>query len=206
MEWCMGDLHRKQVLVFNWWPDSLFKDFERAQVMISTGSQSAQSIRVEVVTWKMPFVSGVSQIFGACCLEGRIKTEPAKIAALKTWSRPTNLKELRALLGFAGYYRRFVCDYSKIVKPLTGLTEGYPPLCRGRSGKRGWVSTSIPKSSFVIGGLLQVRMPLMSSFLSWPLLLSWVLQTPSSRIRFTPMPVLWCLVRHCARSRTGRCG
>ncbi len=54
----------------------------------------------------MPFVSGVSQIFGAFCLEGGIKTEPAKIEALKTWSRPTNLKELRALLGFAGYYRR----------------------------------------------------------------------------------------------------
>ncbi|KAG1954310.1 interleukin-1 receptor accessory protein-like 1-A [Pimephales promelas] len=84
----------------------------------------------------MPEVFSLHDLdFGRTSQDG-VKTDPAKVEALKTWPRPTNLKELRAFLGFAGYYRRFVRDYSKIVKPLTGLTEGYPPLRRGRSGKR----------------------------------------------------------------------
>ncbi|KAI5085922.1 hypothetical protein C0J45_24171, partial [Silurus meridionalis] len=57
-----------------------------------------------------------------------IETDPDKVAALKTWPKPNNLKELRTFLGFCGYYRRFVKDYSKIVKPLNELTAGYPPL------------------------------------------------------------------------------
>lgn len=57
--------------------------------------------------------------------------DPDKIRALKTWPRPQNLKELRSFLGFSGYYRRFIKDYSKIVKPLTNLTAGYPPQQKG---------------------------------------------------------------------------
>lgn len=34
-------------------------------------------------------------------------------------------------MGFAGYYRRFIQDFSKIVKPLNDLTVGYPPLRKG---------------------------------------------------------------------------
>ena len=38
-------------------------------------------------------------------------------------------------MGFCGYYRRFIKDYAKIVKPLNTLTAGYPPL-RKRSNSR----------------------------------------------------------------------
>lgn len=60
-----------------------------------------------------------------------IETDPQKIETLKTWPRPQTFKELRSFLGFSGYYRRFVKDYSKIVKPLTKLTAGYPPVRKG---------------------------------------------------------------------------
>ncbi|KAF7690223.1 hypothetical protein HF521_012027 [Silurus meridionalis] len=65
----------------------------------------------------------------------KVETDSAKVEALKTWLRPANLKELRSFLGFAGYYRRFVRDYSKIVKPLTDLTVGYPPLKKSGNKK-----------------------------------------------------------------------
>ena len=55
-----------------------------------------------------------------------IHTDPDKIAVLKEWKPPTNVKELRSFLGFAGYYRRFVCNYSSIVKPLNALLVGHP--------------------------------------------------------------------------------
>lgn len=59
-----------------------------------------------------------------------VETDPAKIAALTTWPRPDNIKELKSFLGFAGYYRRFIKDYSKIARPLNDLTVGYLPAKR----------------------------------------------------------------------------
>lgn len=60
-----------------------------------------------------------------------VETDPQKIKALKTWPSPRNLKELRSFLGFASYYRRFIQDFSKIVKPLNDLTAGYSALRKG---------------------------------------------------------------------------
>ncbi|KAL7839428.1 hypothetical protein SRHO_G00260860 [Serrasalmus rhombeus] len=61
-----------------------------------------------------------------------IATDPAKVEAVTQWPQPTDLKSLRSFLGFCGYYRRFVANYSSIVKPLTDLTKGYPPVRKGK--------------------------------------------------------------------------
>jgi len=50
-----------------------------------------------------------------------ISVDPAKIATVVEWPRPTNITEVRSFLGMAGYYRRFVQDFSKIATPLTQL-------------------------------------------------------------------------------------
>ncbi|KAL8103504.1 hypothetical protein AgCh_027915 [Apium graveolens] len=39
------------------------------------------------------------------------------------WERPKTPTEVRSFLGLAGYYRRFVKDFTKIAKPLTKLTR-----------------------------------------------------------------------------------
>ncbi|KAL1270863.1 hypothetical protein QQF64_029879 [Cirrhinus molitorella] len=66
---------------------------------------------------------------------GILSPNTVKIEAIKTWPRPQTLKELKSFLGFAGYYRRLVQDFSKIVKPLNNLTAGYPPVRKGRKNK-----------------------------------------------------------------------
>jgi len=50
-------------------------------------------------------------------------TDLAKIEAVVSWPTLTTVKELRSFLGFAGFYRRFVCHYAVISKPLTTLLK-----------------------------------------------------------------------------------
>ncbi|GJW37501.1 putative reverse transcriptase domain-containing protein [Tanacetum coccineum] len=52
-----------------------------------------------------------------------IHVDPSKIEAVKNWKAPRTPIEVRSFLGFAGYYRRFIENFSKIAKSLTILTQ-----------------------------------------------------------------------------------
>src|ERR1051325_8756333 len=50
-----------------------------------------------------------------------IEVDKAKIDVIKMLPPPTNVKGIRSFLGHAGFYRRFIKDFSKIAKPLSNL-------------------------------------------------------------------------------------
>ncbi|GJU07399.1 hypothetical protein Tco_1123829 [Tanacetum coccineum] len=52
-----------------------------------------------------------------------IHVDPSKIESVKNWKTPESPTEIRSFLGLAGYYRRFIENFSKIAKPLTLLTQ-----------------------------------------------------------------------------------
>ncbi|GJX14073.1 putative reverse transcriptase domain-containing protein [Tanacetum coccineum] len=53
----------------------------------------------------------------------RIHVDPSKIEAVKNWKAPITLFEVRSFLLLAGYYCRFIENFSKIAKSLTILTH-----------------------------------------------------------------------------------
>jgi hypothetical protein len=56
-----------------------------------------------------------------------IKMEPSKVDAVLKWPQPKNIHEIRSFLGLAGYYRRFVRDFSNIARPLSALLHKNTP-------------------------------------------------------------------------------
>ncbi|GKB44380.1 putative reverse transcriptase domain-containing protein [Tanacetum coccineum] len=52
-----------------------------------------------------------------------IHVDPSKIEVVKNWKPPKTPTEICSFLGLAGYYRRFIANFSKIAKPLTLLTQ-----------------------------------------------------------------------------------
>ncbi|GJZ41204.1 putative reverse transcriptase domain-containing protein [Tanacetum coccineum] len=58
-----------------------------------------------------------------------IHVDPSKIEAAKNWKVPKTPSEIRSFLGLAGYYRRFIPNFSKIAKPLTSLTQKNQNYC-----------------------------------------------------------------------------
>ncbi|GJX19832.1 putative reverse transcriptase domain-containing protein, partial [Tanacetum coccineum] len=53
----------------------------------------------------------------------RIHVDPSKIEAIKNWKALKTPSEVRSILGLAGYYHRFIENFSKIAKSLTILTQ-----------------------------------------------------------------------------------
>ncbi|GJV78228.1 putative reverse transcriptase domain-containing protein [Tanacetum coccineum] len=52
-----------------------------------------------------------------------IHVDPSKIEVVKNWKAPRTPFEVRSFLGLAGYYRRFIENFSKVAKTLTVLTQ-----------------------------------------------------------------------------------
>ena len=52
-----------------------------------------------------------------------VTTDPKKIEAVTEWPRPNTVTEVRSFLGFVGYYKRFIPNFSKVAKPLNILLQ-----------------------------------------------------------------------------------
>src|SRR5258708_17415837 len=70
---------------------------------------------------KCEFFQGEIGFLGHVINQYGNKMESCKVNAVTSWPIPKNIYELRSFLGLAGYYRRFVKDFSMIASPLTSL-------------------------------------------------------------------------------------
>ncbi|GKA13029.1 putative reverse transcriptase domain-containing protein, partial [Tanacetum coccineum] len=63
------------------------------------------------------------QFLGHVVNHDGIHVDPSKVESVKNWKTPESSTEIRSFLGLAGYYRRFIENFSKIAKPLTPVDQ-----------------------------------------------------------------------------------
>lgn len=127
MEKVMGSINLKEVLVFL---DDIIvfsSTLEEHETRLKHVLQQLRDNGLKLSSKKCHFFRSSVRYLGHIVSSRGVETDPDKVSALRTWPRPQTLSELKSFLGFAGYYRRFIRDYSKIVRPLNDLTGGYPP-------------------------------------------------------------------------------
>lgn len=146
MEKAVGDMNLLQVLVYLddliVFGKSLEEHEERLLKVLDRLEEVGLKLSLDKCQFCQPKVKYVGHVISA---DG-IATDPDKIAAVTNWPRPTDLKSLRSFLGFCGYYRRFVANYSSIVRPLTELTKGYGPMQKDKRQDKEKVKTYLKES------------------------------------------------------------
>jgi hypothetical protein len=50
-----------------------------------------------------------------------VSVDPEKVQEVMNWKPPTRVRQIRSFLGLAGYYLRYIPDFSRIAKPMTKL-------------------------------------------------------------------------------------
>nr|GFC49733.1 reverse transcriptase domain-containing protein [Tanacetum cinerariifolium] len=82
-----------------------------------------------VLNWeKSHFMVKEGIVLGHKILKKGIEVDKAKIEVILKLPHPTTVKGIRSFLGHAGFYRRFIKDFSKISRPMTHLLEKNSPL------------------------------------------------------------------------------
>ena len=149
MEECLGDLNMKicviyldDLIIFS---DTFEQHLERLDIVLNR----LRECNLKLSADKCFFLQDRVKFLGHVVSANGVETDPEKIEKVKNWPRPSNPDELRSFLAFAGYYRRFVKDFSKITRPLNELL---PPTTTKKKSKKkdhpDWKWTSKEEETF----------------------------------------------------------
>lgn len=108
---------------------------------------------------KCKFFAQEVEFLGFIVTANGIKANPQKVEAIEKVPLPVTLKDLRSFLGMSGFYRRFIKDYAKIVKPLTLILRGE----EGRLSRHLSAKTSITLNKEAIEAFNKIKNSLTSN-------------------------------------------
>jgi hypothetical protein len=94
--------------------EEIFKRLERANFKIQPD--------------KCVFGTDTVEYLGHVVIRDGIKPDPRKVRAIEQYPTPQTVRDVRAFIGLAGYYRRHVRNFAEIAKPLTTVTKKEVPF------------------------------------------------------------------------------
>lgn len=120
-EECLGDLHLKfcyiyldDVIIFS---KSIDEHFDRLKLIFDRFRKFGLKLSPKKCQFLMKKVKYIGHIIS----EEGVQADPDKINKVKDWPIPKTPDDVRQFLGFAGYYRKFILNFSKIARPLIDI-------------------------------------------------------------------------------------
>ena len=126
IETCMGDLHLNSCLLYLDDIVVFSKSFEEHLTRLEAVFQRLHQAGLKLKTSKCHFFKQSIKYLGHIISAKGVHTDPDKISTVRDWPVPISAKELLGFLGFVGYYRRFIRNFSQIAHPLYEVTTGVP--------------------------------------------------------------------------------
>jgi len=77
---------------------------------------------------KCVFATDTVEYLGHICTPLGIRPDPKKVRAIALYPVPKTVRDIRAFVSLAGYYRRHVPNFAGLAKPLTTLTKKDVPF------------------------------------------------------------------------------
>ena len=103
--------------------------FEQCLHNLGTVLQRCKDKNLALNWEKCHFMVTEGIVLGHMIYAARLKVVQAKVSIIRNLMPPTIVKGIRSFLGHAGFYRRFIRDFSKIARPLCRLLEKDTKFC-----------------------------------------------------------------------------
>ncbi len=125
-QWMMNDIFRDligegkvtiyldDILIFS-------KTLDEHRQIVKRVLQRLRKNKLFLKAEKCEFEVLETEYLGVIISENSIRMDPVKIASIAEWPTPSKKQELQSFLGFMNFYRKFIKNYSKVVKALTQL-------------------------------------------------------------------------------------
>ncbi|SJL16146.1 uncharacterized protein ARMOST_19665 [Armillaria ostoyae] len=126
-QWMMNDIFKDLISegkVTIYLDDILIftKDLDEHRRIVRRVLQKLRENKLFLKAEKCEFKVLQTEYLGVIISEGQVRMDPVKLAGIAEWPTPTKKKELQSFLGFTNFYRKFIKNYSKVVRALTQLT------------------------------------------------------------------------------------
>ena len=129
MNWCI--VYLDDIIIFS---QDASSHIERFEVVF----QKLAKAGLKLKTSKCEFFKKKIKYLGHIVSEEGVSTNPKKVEAVLNWPFPKTVYDVRAFLGFVGYYRRFIKGFSKVVLPFRKLL-----ICLESQGKKAAKHTPV---------------------------------------------------------------
>ena len=124
MESCLGELHLSwciiyldDIIIFSDNPKEHLHQLSGVFAKLDKAGLKLKPNKCEFFKTKITYLGHIVSSKG-------IETDPKKVKAVKNWTVPKTVTDVRSFLGFTNHYRRFIKGYANVARPLNLLVSG----------------------------------------------------------------------------------